>query len=103
MKILYSDRNLPIILSTDTIFQPTISVELYDKWYNLQLIHTDLTVKSINFPELNLFYDSEPNVCDHCPNPKTVREFANRNNFQIDNLAYELIVGRWNIEYRELY
>lgn len=95
---------------------PVLTVELCSKWYELFLIEpvrfrcivddaawrgiADYRIYSIHFGHLQ---DVAPHgvspYLDHAPNPLCVRLFARRNNYHLDDLADELITGRWQNEY----
>lgn len=72
--------------------QAIITVELHTKWYNLFLV----------FPDGG-FVEFEPDVFDvgyrdNTYNPYDLINFAQHNNYTIDEMALELIVGRWQIQ-----
>lgn len=77
--------------------QPVLTVELYPKWYGLWLVHAGVAAaEPIHFGRLD---DGEgtPYV-DHVPNPAAVRRFAERHGYVVDELAEDLIAGRWQNE-----
>lgn len=45
----------------------------------------------------------ESDYCDHVPNPRAVMWFAYTNRFLLDELAFELIAGRWSFEVKDQY
>lgn len=75
----------------------TITVELTTKWSILFIVDTKTGIRELTYSELG---DGDPSghFCDHCPRPMSVLDYAERNGFEIDDLAWELIVGRWMIE-----
>lgn len=79
---------------------PVLTVELCCKWYSLYPVHGCAGVEAVDFGLL------EPTAaalnvsayCDHVPNPVVVQAFAEAQGWHLDELAEELIVGRWEIE-----
>lgn len=96
--------NLVLCMNYEWI-TPVLTVELYTKWYELFLIEK----KGDNFDAYSVSFGHLEDVCpvgvspylDHAPNPLCVKLFAHRNGYHIDELALELITGRWQIEYVE--
>lgn len=112
MKMLCSERGHPLALSNafESGQDPVLTVELYTKWYNLYLIKSEptefvpqgigwLKVYSLDFGHLEDVCPSgwSP-YCDHVPNPLVVNLFARRNGYEVDELAGNLIAGRWQEE-----
>lgn len=104
-----SPRGLPLIRSTKDIIQrahpqtPTLTVELYSKWYGLFLVYPNGEIQEMPFPYDETCPKGEVPFVDHVPNPNAVIAYADANEYLIDNLALEMIVGRWEIEIRENY
>jgi hypothetical protein len=101
---LMSERRLPLVLSAKYEWiTPVLTVELYTKWYELFLVKKewgDLVLYSVHFGHLEDVCPADVSpFLDHCPNPLCVRLFAARNDFHLDELADELITGRWQNEY----
>lgn len=92
-----SSRGNLLVLSKRPLDRPVITVELYSKWYGLYLVYPEGSIEEIPFPESEGRLDVSDYV-DHVPNPKVVVWFAEKNNFYLDELALELIVGRWELE-----
>ena len=109
---LFSHRGHALVCSVVPyeVFRPTITVELRTKWYELFLITVEpkefypkgwdwLQVYSIHFGHLD---DAVPTgmtpFVDHVPNIDAVRLFAARQDYEIDELAVDLITGRWHNE-----
>lgn len=65
-----------------------LTVELYEKWYALQLLDENGGVSEVEFPEFR----------DHCPDPVAVQLLAVREGYYMDPLALEMIIGRWELE-----
>jgi len=102
--IVLSDRNIPLVYQfNEDISEPVLTVENYTKWYNLYLVNHDRSVNKVEFDALHDFTpkDESP-YCDHVPNPKAVRTYANIKNFYLDEQSYEMMVGRWVIECKEI-
>ena len=104
--VVRSPRGMNLVLCMNYEWiTPVLTVELYTKWYELILIEKkgdDFNAYSIHFGHLQ---DVAPAgvspYLDHAPNPLCVKLFAHRNGYHIDELALELITGRWQIEYVE--
>lgn len=76
---------------------PVLTVELSNKWYELYLIYPDGKIESVFFPTS----EKDTSFVDHVPNPRVVQEYARKKGYWIDDLALELIVGRWFTEVRD--
>lgn len=112
---LRSDRDHRLVLSAsyDFSISPVLTVELYTKWYELYLLAkrpvgqgndhgTWLSLYAVSFEHLDQNDVRPPGVSaylDHAPNPQCVRIFTRQNDFHLDELAEELIIGRWQREY----
>lgn len=94
-----SPRGFKLLLPTGGIVKPTVTVELYEKWYELFLVRsTREDPEPISFDRLVPFVvEGESAYVDHVPNPNVVRVFALANNYELDEIAEELIVGRWAV------
>jgi hypothetical protein len=80
--------------------EPLLTVEIASKWYQLYLIRPDGSVHGLDFGRLEqpAFMLGISAYCDHVPNPQAVRRLAEVNSWTLDDLAEELIVGRWQLE-----
>lgn len=87
---------------------PVLTIEFCTKWYELFLIIRDKDdAKDYSFRGYSIHFGHLEDVCpedvspylDHAPNPLCVRLFAARNGYHLDDLADELITGRWQNEY----
>jgi hypothetical protein len=97
--VILSKRGIPLAgFHTDgpTCNTPTITVELYCKWYTLYLVTAPDQAVEIPFPEMAALTSSPWH--DHCPNPEHVTAFCESQGYELDELAHELIVGRWTLE-----
>lgn len=85
----------PQIIQTDSVIRvPTISVTLAPKWSCLYLIAAGgQEVAELPFPDPAHFSGSP--YIDHVPNPRAVLAYAKQHNYLIDDLAWELMIGRW--------
>jgi hypothetical protein len=97
-----SPRGHRLVLCSEKVFGPTLTVELYEKWYTLFLVRPgpalvdEWAVEPVLFPG-NEYCDGAPYV-DHVPNPEAVLNYAFSKMYLVDDLALELIVGRWVME-----
>ena len=110
---LVSDRGKPLAMSR-TIdvahpkLMPIITVELYIKWYDLYVVQAGGIAYKFDaaFPgvwdTVERKFDGSA-YCDHVFNPKFVGELAGAIGGIVDDLAYELMIGRWEQEYKENY
>jgi len=100
--ILLSDRSIPLVYQLNKkIDQPVLTVENYCKWYELYLIGVDGSIKKIEFDELQEYApENQSAYCDHVPNPHAVTKYAVKLGYHLDEQSYEMIVGRWMIEYK---
>ena len=88
-----------------------LTVECYSKWYELFLITAPVEIghlakiQGIHFGmfDRDEFTKGESAYCDHAPNPGVVARFAAAYGYRIDSAAFEMIVGRWELEYQEHY
>lgn len=95
-----SERGFLLPVSNYPGSLPVLTVELYCKWYSLHLVWPTRIVERIDFGRLEpaaASLNCSP-FCDHCPNPAAVRTLALAEGWHLDELAEELIVGRWHIE-----
>lgn len=83
---------------------PVISVAFAAKWYCLTLIRegsaTPLTFEEVEQTIAREWDWAEDGsvVGDHIIHPKAVRMYAAKMNYHLDELAYELLIGRWVLE-----
>lgn len=100
-----SERGFALVQSMPVAL-PTLTVELYIKWYKLYLIQPLWRVTEVSFDEIESALGStwdwvnEGSIQgDHVVNPKAVEKYAEQKGYTLDPLAYELLVGRWVIEH----
>lgn len=99
----FGERGFPLMWRQAPIKDKAIlTVEQYDKWYNLYLIYPDkqiLAVESNTVIWMQAMEEFEGvSVLNHCFNPEFIDLLIKKANVEMDPLAYELIVGRWTIE-----
>lgn len=104
--LLSSQRDMELVVTNkrwDFKLQPLLTVEFYVKWYELFLITQNearfLVIESVHFGFLEDICPSGISASvDHVPNPLVVRLFSRQNGYEIDELAEDLIKGRWQNE-----
>lgn len=97
---IYSEHNHPVVQFTKATHRPVITCEFYSKWYSLYIWWTDGNLLRLDFHDLQSAADElgvSPYV-DHVPNPAAVERYAEKMNYGIDELAQDLIRGRWHNE-----
>ena len=77
---------------------PILTVELASKWYALYVVDAEGKVEEITFGELATVEGPGAPYCDHVPNPDRLRRLAEARGWYVDDLAEELVVGRWQLE-----
>jgi hypothetical protein len=93
----HSKRGMPLVDAP----LASITVEFYEKWYELYRINIYGAVDALSFGVL------EPIAArmdvsafrDHCPNPDVVRQYAEENGLHLPQQVDELITGRWALEW----
>jgi len=108
---LLSERRMPLVAVSGRYAydEPLLTVEYYVKWYALYLVKVEkpagadlpiFSIYKIHFGHLDgVRPDGVSAYCDHVPNPLVVRIFAARYGYHLDELADDLITGRWQNEY----
>ena len=106
--LLCSPRGFSLVLC-DAVAAPTITVEAYIKWYSLFLVRPDGSVAPLHFHEVaddieaHWDWGNQPSILsDHIIHPRAVALYAAKYELSIDPLAFELLTGRWVIEYGRL-
>lgn len=96
--IITNERDNPLLYNGDVLPNiPTIVVELTTKWYSLYLLHPNGSVESFE-PD-----PGEVGYKDNTYNPMDLVMYAQKHNYVIDELSFEMIIGRWEIESKENY
>lgn len=77
---------------------PVLTCELYSKWYALYLVEPDKTVRPVplDLRELEQYAEGASVVGDHCWNPYVLQRLADAKDWLIDDLSFDLMVGRWH-------
>jgi hypothetical protein len=99
-----SDRGHELFFcSTGCGDRPVITVEYYIKWYTLFVVHHDGRVTELDYqPDLEDEFISrygESAYGDHVFNPRFVVFLADRLEMDVDEIALEVIIGRWQQEH----
>lgn len=76
-----------------------LTVALAEKWYCLYLVD----VYDFAVVKFDCWHDDAAALgvvpyVDHVPHPLAVEKFAKRVGYELDALAFELLVGRWELE-----
>jgi hypothetical protein len=98
-----SRRLYNLVLSTKYEWvTPVLTVELYTKWYELFLIakmQGSLHLYAVHYGHLEDYCpEGQSAFRDHVPNPLAVRNFADAKDYHLDELADDLLMGRWQNE-----
>ncbi len=89
-RVYLSDRGLPLTYYGDPPRAPTVTVEVYEKWYALFAVRPDGTVEKLTTP-----FEA---WSDHVPVPALVEAWADAHGYVVDWLSLELMRGRWLLE-----
>lgn len=102
---LYSHRGHPLLyyVRNDEIAKygprtvDIVTVENYDKWYGLQIVHPDNSVEEVPFPDMGNYEILGSPFRDHVPNPAhiTAKWPYDDRRFMVHNRALDIIAGRW--------
>lgn len=94
-RLWFSDRGFPLIYCGSPLDVPVLTVENYCKWYQFYLAMPDGQVKQFYFED-DKFNDTT--WSNHTINPAYYKHICSKFGFHEDDQAYEIIVGRWEIE-----
>jgi hypothetical protein len=103
--VIFSDHGHPLVYMPK-VSRPqkrvVLTVENYCKWYALYAVKSDYKFERVEFGDLEqyTFPDQAP-YCDHVPNPVSVKVMCQRLDWDLDEQAYEMMIGRWELEYKE--
>jgi hypothetical protein len=108
MTLWRSPRGNPLAYTGEPRNRAIVTVELYCKWYGLYLIAALGHVKPLDFPNESTLprfatYRRGSYYVDHVPNPAAVKMMCEQHGWDLDPLAFELIVGRWAVEVMNKY
>src|SRR5262245_5113245 len=99
---LTSERDFPLCMVSGTKVLPLLTVELYTKWYTLYLIERvefgAIQISKVWYDAFDteaLRPDGQSAFVDHVPNPIAIRNFADAKKYHVDELATDLLMGRW--------
>lgn len=103
-----STRNIPLIFQGEPGSDPIITMENYSKWYDIYAVFPDGSVKTITLNELDIETlmtesDGASSVLDHAYHPMLIQRIAKELCYVIDTVSFEVIVGRWEMEYHNKY
>jgi hypothetical protein len=98
-----SERSFPLVLASGLRYTPVLTIELYVKWYTLYLVDRmksgTVQIYKIHYGHLEDFRPEDQSAyVDHVPNPLAVRNFADSKSYYLDELADDLLMGRWQNE-----
>lgn len=87
----------------------TLTIELAQKWYGLWLVTpVDADSRMYRLDELHFGVLKEargstedPYAVDHVPNPAAVLLFCREKGYALDDLGFEMMIGRWETEVKE--
>ena len=103
--MLRSERGIPLMLQ-ESPHRPTLTAEDYQKWYSLYLVEPGGKSRPyLQSEDYDVVVDEFEGSAwgDHIVNPDFVRFLAKRKGLEIDSRSYEVIVGRWVMQYEERY
>lgn len=91
MRVYNSQRGYPLIWHGDPPpYGPILTMEISGKWYEAYIIHCDGSITKADFDGGN-----DEWLYDNVPTPKACHRIARRLNIEWDELALEMIAGRW--------
>lgn len=81
-----------------------LTCELWGKWYALYIVTPRGGVLQADLRDIEDFAESnETAVGDHCWNPAVLLRLAQARGWDIDDLSWDLIVGRWVNDHENRY
>jgi hypothetical protein len=88
--------------------KPILSVNYCAKWYAFALSTkisdtSGKTITVVHFSELEDYCGNNVPYVDHVPNPVVVQRMCDAKGWDIDDLSFELMVGRWALEVKGEY
>lgn len=97
--LYYSDRGIPLITLQTIEDKPILTVENYEKWYRLFLLHPDGKVTIVSIEDIEAVLDDQKiSNIDHYFNPLLLQPLADRLNAELPSEVLEIISGRWLLE-----
>lgn len=97
-QVFRSDRGFPLMYQ-EVSTTPVITLENYDKWYNIFVIQPDGTVEIVNPGLIDELNDGTLWV-DHTFHPKLLLLIAKHYGGQVPPTTLEIAAGRWVMEDR---
>lgn len=98
VQIFRSDRGIPL-LCQEVFDTPTITLENYEKWYNIFVIQPDGTVEIVSPGLIDELNDGTLWV-DHTFHPKLLLLIAKHYGGSVPPTTLEMAAGRWVMEER---
>lgn len=97
----YSDRGIPLLYVGKTFDKPMITLENYDKWYNIFLVMPDGSVKIVDTRDIEIVNDKNDFQLwiDHLYHPRLLYLLAKHLDAYTDIRSLEVAAGRWMTEY----
>jgi hypothetical protein len=92
-KTFVTRRGHILVVTSELQPRPILTVELAAKWYELHVVHASGVVEPRPFADLG-----PGGWIDHVPIPAAVERLAAREGWFVDEVALELITGRWELE-----
>lgn len=75
---------------------PVLTCQLRSKWYRLYLVLPSGKVREADLSDIEDFAPSGESASgDHCWNPKALHALAEAKGWDTDDIAYDLLTGRW--------
>lgn len=106
VRIWTTDRGMPLVFwdrRMDQRQETVLTVENYGKWYGLYLIEPNNEVKEVKFDKLQEYCGKQSPYLDHAPNPTAVKKWCEAEGWYLDPQAEEMMIGRWEQEYKGHY
>lgn len=104
MTLIRTQRGHLLMITRTQVEVPTITVELYMKWYGFYVVRPDHSFEEISFLALDEGWEGESSpYVDHVPNPEAVIYYARARGYEIDDLSLEVMIGRWEHEVKDRY
>jgi hypothetical protein len=102
----FSPRGFPLVYNEPTpLHFPVLTVENYEKWYQLYSVSPGGVVNPVEFQEIETCwtcrhekYWGRSAFVGHCPNPYAVEVFAHARGFLVCSQSLEMMIGRWQQE-----
>lgn len=98
-KLYYSDRSNPLI-ATQVLDVPIVTLENYEKWYCIYLLHPDGTVTKVPLQIIEKVNNNPKRALwvDHRYHPELLLRIAKEIGGVADLVTLEIAAGRWVME-----